>query len=777
VPPGEQRREHRPGPGGHAGRGVHGHRVPAEQVGERVVVQRGEQVVVAGGRALQLAHEQGGGVDEGRVAGDVDRRVPWWRCGAASLLGRRIRRRVRRREPPPQRVGAGRQGAAGGPGLRLGHVEHRGAQQAAVAVGVHGGERGFEEAERGPRRAHGGRRAPRCPRPTRPVARRHPPQTAHGGAVHAQRPCGRVGLLGREQRRGGEGGAEGARGHAEPVGQLAGVELSRVLGGGEAGEEGGHGGRQRGRGARPNIARRREMFGVPGVGADRAVAAAMMRGPSRAVRPPRIADRVLLPALWAAAAAPGATACGRDRPAERAARAPAAAAPPLAPPPMSHFTVPLDYDVSALLPIVERTVPRTFGSLDERHPLGDDARKQYAYTAARGPFVATIDGPVVRLRSTLSYAGRGYYRTPLRATIGAGCGAEDAGGRRPRLVVELAAPLTLGADWHLRARTRLVRLDPASPGDEDRCRISFLKLDVTDRVVAAARQALTNKLPDIDRQLARVDLTRRATGWWQAMERPIRLTDSVWLLLGPRALRLGAVTGRGRVLTVAAGLDAFPRVVTGPRPATDTSALPPLARGSGGASGFTIQIDGLIDYATASRALTRALGGRAVQQAGRTITVDSVSATAADSGRVALAVRFFGDARGTLRFVGTPRYDPGSGQIDVPDLDYALESDNTLLRGVAWLTADTLRAIFRARARVPVAPVLDRGRALLTSGLNRTVGNALVLSATVDSVAVRGIAVTAAGLQVQAGATGRGRAVVRSPARAPGRAGAAARGG
>lgn len=458
----------------------------------------------------------------------------------------------------------------------------------------------------------------------------------------------------------------------------------------------------------------------------------------------------------------GAGACSRDRPPPPARPPAAAPVTPVAPPAprLSRFALPLDYDVTPVLAVVERAVPRTFGSLDSVRQAGDDPRKRYAYTATRAPFVAYLEGGRVHLRTTLAYAARGYYRTPLRATLRAGCGAADRTAERPRIVVELVTPLTLAPDWHLRSAARLATLAPASAGAADRCRVSVLNFDVTERVVGAARQALTTQLPDIDRRVGRISLAPRAAGWWRLLERPIRLTDGVWLLLQPEALRLGEVGGAGRVLTLQAGLDAYPKVVTGAEPRPAARPLPPLGRGAR-AAGFDIVLEGVVDYATASRALTNALRGRTVRQAGRAVTVRAVSASAADSGRVALGVDFTGDARGTLRFVGTPRYDRASGQIDVPDLDYDLRTDSQLINAYAWLRSDALRTLFRERARVPVAPVLDRGRALLTSGLNRTIGGVLTLAATVDTVTAEAVVVGAHGLVVHAGAAGTARASVR----------------
>ena len=139
------------------------------------------------------------------------------------------------------------------------------------------------------------------------------------------------------------------------------------------------------------------------------------------------------------------------------------------------------------------------------------------------------------------------------------------------------------------------------------------------------------------------------------------------------------------------------------------------------------------------------------------MTVQSVVASPVSRGRLALMVTFTGDAKGTLRFLGTPRLDAGHDHILVPDLDYDIETTNDLINAFASLRQDAFRALMRDKARVPVGSVMERGKSLLENGLNRTIGDVMTLSATVDSVAVLSIAVAPGGLMVRAGASGNAR--------------------
>lgn len=426
-------------------------------------------------------------------------------------------------------------------------------------------------------------------------------------------------------------------------------------------------------------------------------------------------------------------------------------APPAAPAlPISRFGVPLKYDFVQVLGIVERAVPRKFGSLDSAHAVADDPKKHYAYEATRGPFTAFAVGKLVHLRSTLSYAARGYYKPLIGPTLSAGCGGDAD---RPRLLIELVTPLTLTPDWHLKSHARLAKIAPATDSARDRCAVSIIKYDVTDRVVDAAQHGVLDKLPEIDKKVSGVDLRKHFEEWWTLLNKPIGLTDGVWLELGPEQLRMGSVSGTGHTLFVNAELDARPKVVTGPEPTVHAKPLPPLARDTI-SNGFHIMMEGALDYGTASLAMTRAFAGKTISAAGRTVRASNVVVSPRAEGKLALAVAFEGDAHGTLVLVGTPRYDARQGQILVPDLDYDLRSDDQLINTYNWIRSDALRAEFRNRAHVPVSPILDRGRALLVSGLNRKLGDAVTLTATVDSVAVKGLYVTRDGVVMRAEAVG-----------------------
>jgi hypothetical protein len=430
--------------------------------------------------------------------------------------------------------------------------------------------------------------------------------------------------------------------------------------------------------------------------------------------------------------------------------------PPTPPQTLSRFNVPIEYDFTPVMATIERQVPLKFGSLDDLKQVGDDTHRHYSFEATRSPFTAFASGSEVHLRTTLSYAARGYFKPVVGPTVSAGCGSGSA---RPRLVVEVVTPLTLDSTWHLRSKARLSRVERASANEVDQCRVSIIRLDLTDQVVDAARKGLEAQLPHIDRRISAVSLRDHATDWWAALNHPIRLHDAIWLKLQPARLRLGKITGAKRVLTIQAGVDAYPKIISGAEPVMVSSPLPALG-GAPGTDGFDIVIDGNIDYPTVARTLTELLEGRTVTTNGRTVAIDSLTASGRVGGRIELKLLFSGDSKGTLLLHGTPIFNRSAGEIQIPDLDYDLDTDDEVVDAVAWVKSDDLRALLREKVRIPVGPVLDRGKEILTAGLNRTIGTSLTLTAKVDSVAVRELYVRRPGIIVRAQARGKAKVAV-----------------
>ncbi len=407
---------------------------------------------------------------------------------------------------------------------------------------------------------------------------------------------------------------------------------------------------------------------------------------------------------------------------------------PLEPARASSIAVPLGIPLARLVALLEDAVPREFGSMEERRELPDRDRTSLAFSLERSPIRASVEGRIARVETVLEYALRAYYDPPILPEVSGSCGTGDDGKRRLRVVIE--APLRLTEDWGLATSAELVTVEPPTDEDRDRCRVTFLGLDLTDRVVEGARSYLEQQERTVDSIAASLDLRPSFEAWWKTLREPVELADSVWLVVGPSNVRQGSFDGVGDSVWVELALDAFPSVVVGPRPVADETPLPPLGTGTF-EPGLDLIVEGRADWATLSGMLMDELAGTELQHEGRTVTVDSLRVYGIGGGRIALDVRVSGDLAARLFFTGTPELDPWNQVISLPDLDFDVATADLLIVAAAWMQRLGLRSLLRERATWDVAPLAAWLEGWLDEGLNRSFSDDLRVAGQVSSVIPR----------------------------------------
>lgn len=421
----------------------------------------------------------------------------------------------------------------------------------------------------------------------------------------------------------------------------------------------------------------------------------------------------------------------------------------LPPIPVSVVEAPITYDLDTAIDSLEAAVPKLYGDLDVRFQNEGNERVHYAFLLQRSPFRVNVIGQTLTISADVEYSGKVWYAPPIGPEIEVSCGTGGDLPRRATLAIESKAELT--PNWELRTQSRLLRLESYSDSSRDRCRLTFLRIDVTQQVFNKTRELLNEKLAVFDRAVERWPVRPRFEKMWLSLQKPVRLADSVYMTINPSGAQLGSVGATAKTAFANLRLFATPRIMTGPRPGLDSLPLPPLERARDVGRGAHVLLDASFTYPVATVMLRKALVGRTIEQSGHRLRIRDVRLSGIGGGRVALGVRVSGAVRGRIFFTGTPGYDLITRQITVPDLDYDIGTAAVLVQGYEWLNDVKLRDFLREKARLPDSTVVDQLADLAEDGMNRKLpARGTWLSGRIEQASVVAVRATKEEIRVRA---------------------------
>jgi hypothetical protein len=428
--------------------------------------------------------------------------------------------------------------------------------------------------------------------------------------------------------------------------------------------------------------------------------------------------------------------------------------------PHAVLQVPFTTAIADLRSLVEGAIPladdvgKWSGQVNGGADRCRDSGYDYAYHIERDPvhLRSTPDGGIT-VSAHIRYAGAG--RARPRLPLGR-CGPPftlscgyDGGDQLRGATISFTAKPELGPDWSLRFHAGNAR----AIADGTPCEVSFLGLDITDRVMGYATDFLNRQLATINDRIA-ADPRPRALAQraWALVQEPLPVGSVGWLTLAPQAIGISSVVAGRDSLTVTARIAAQPVITLGAKPPATQTPLPENSQVSGDDS-IRVVLPVLADYATVAAGIARAFhlsdGGIRYPPTGRSYVKPTSVDVMSSGSDLVIRVGFTGAATGVLYLAGTPVYDTATHVVSVPNLDYTPETRNVILRLRNWLGHDDLRDDLRAKATLDLTQPIEQATTLLTRAMNQTVGP-VTLTGSVGRLDVTEIGVDRSKRQVRA---------------------------
>ena len=409
-------------------------------------------------------------------------------------------------------------------------------------------------------------------------------------------------------------------------------------------------------------------------------------------------------------------------------------------PELSYLNIAISVPLEPLATAVDNDMPRSGGIQPFQDRLDGGAEPpacgvDAGYSIGRGPLAITGSSEAITTSVELSYWLQGRKQVPCPGPVITGsCGTEGEPFRTATVFVD--STISIDPNLTTSARSTLRRVAPGN-----RCVLHPLEVDVTNSVMKGFDTTLTQMLPALDKRLsAALDLRRRALAGWARMSEPSELRPNLWLTLNPEGLGVVPVTVAAGELRTGLQLRLRPVVTAGAKPKAFPKPMP-RADVAQPSDSFKLQIPVDLQESFVQARLNQSLD---IGGGGTTLSLSgySVRVTGADiygqGPKVVVKLTFSGDLSGTAYLAGTPYYDPDTRTLSFPDLDYTLDTKQTLLSAANWVAQDEVRDRLRTRFQIDMAAGIQRMAQALEEVLNRRRGS-VQLHGTVQDLNLRGV--------------------------------------
>lgn len=360
----------------------------------------------------------------------------------------------------------------------------------------------------------------------------------------------------------------------------------------------------------------------------------------------------------------------------------------------SLIAVPINANTASLKQTLERAVPRTLWTINQREPACVQPQRVKVFgkkVKVTPPIACTIIGQVTR--GPLRLRGEGsdiVVDIPLSARIS----ARDVGGvlkgetATGAALAHARVRIELTPDWRTQGKARISYGWTKAPG------IDFLgrRITFTDQADAKLKPVVRDVEREVNREIAKIDIRKQAAEVWRQSFTALELNREnppVWMRVTPQRILYGGYRIEGDRMNLNLGLEAITETFVSGRPADPKpTPLPRLVRQIPKPH-LDVRVPVIADYAILQPVVDRALAKRSARPfvlpklGSMMVKFGKSTIYGAPGGRIAVGVdveaklemRSAAPTRGRIWMTAIPTNKPGSAEVHFTNLSINGDTD------------------------------------------------------------------------------------------------------
>jgi hypothetical protein len=420
----------------------------------------------------------------------------------------------------------------------------------------------------------------------------------------------------------------------------------------------------------------------------------------------------------------------------------------------SVLQIPVSMSLTDLFQRCENVLPTEIDESGNYIDAGKDSigRLGVKYKVWRDPLKLSVSGNKLNMDAHAYYwievAQIVHKPKPLNGDVVKKLGSCGVSEPARQAEIGLSTEINFGADWNLIPKTTVREVSLLN-----RCTMTFLNLDQTNRIKTRLSQKLAEVAAVIDRRIAKLDLRARVENAWTRLQKPVSVgPNDKYLSISPSDISVSRLNGSGSTIQATVSITGLITFAWGLPPgpsAQEVKPLPPFKQSESQGSGLHLALSALLPFDVASEQLSRALAGREYSIRGNMVKILAAGLTARPDG-VNIALDVTGWLKGRIYLRGKPVFDQSSKTLSLQDLDVAADTTDptTMAAAQAVAGSPSFKAKLASSARWSLEKQIDQAKAEVNLALNRAISSDLRLKGSVTSLNFGKIDIVRAGSKV-----------------------------
>ena len=369
-----------------------------------------------------------------------------------------------------------------------------------------------------------------------------------------------------------------------------------------------------------------------------------------------------------------------------------------------------------------------------------------SYDVTRDVLTGSMQGNMFKVGTTAAYGIAGDYCSEIvwgkciHPRIPFSCGTN--GEEKRKVKIGFSSKVEITSSYGLKTQTTVSEITPIDP-----CKMTFLKIDMTNKIMDAIRPSLNDCAKFIDEQSKTTSFKSLAQDAWKQLWTPIEIEGYGFLSINPNEISVSQLNGQGQKLKFNIGLKANPKFTIKKDSTLKIPALPSLKTNAKSNSEFVFNMPIITSYAELTEHLKKTFNDKTFKSEDGKQTVLIHDLSIAGKGNSTIVLEMNCDLKlgikkfkaATLIFTMKPVYDSKNQMLELHDVQLQSDKKHLLLQAGTELFQKVIAKKIQEYGKTDFKPILESNKKSISDQLHKQLDKNTTLNGQVNNLKILGV--------------------------------------